>query len=112
MRQPCCKKSGSIVNPRRARGLNAQRLPICSAGCRTNAPCSSEGDANGRSTGEGDSSEENGPSFSGEVAAQVFGAPVFRQEREYYEHWDREEIVVVHRVPVFEAGGLDTLSHR
>lgn len=46
-----------------------------------------------------------------QVSQQVDRAPVLDQNGEDDQDGNGEQVVVVHRVPIFEAGDLDSLSH-
>ena len=46
-----------------------------------------------------------------QVACQIRSTPVLRDKREDREDWDRQKVVVEHRIPVGEPGYLNALSH-
>lgn len=46
-----------------------------------------------------------------QVQVKVLGSPVFQQNRGNDKDGNAEQVVVEHRVPVLEAGQLDSLSH-
>ena len=93
----------------------------------SNTPGGGIGDEDSSGTGKGDRSEQERPprlratrisvghSRRGhnhsQVPVEVLHAPVFDQDRQNDEHGDRKEIIIKHRIPVFEPSDLDPLPH-
>ena len=46
-----------------------------------------------------------------QVAGQVVISPVLGDDRSHCKDWDRQQVIVEHRVPIRETGSLDFLPH-
>lgn len=47
-----------------------------------------------------------------QITSETFRAPILYNDGKYSEDWDRQQIVVKHRIPVREPSDFDPLAHR